>query len=120
MKSRSLIRMKSRSLVRARRRQGRCYELAWKALNSEAAAGFLLVHGKCNDRNGSRIGHAWLLDPKSPRLYDPVLDRWFTEGAYRDRFGAVAERQYTLEQAANAAIRANQPRMHYGPWHDEP
>ena len=63
-----------KSLVRARRREGRCYELAWRAQYSEAAAGFLLVHGKCNAENGSRIGHAWLLDPNTSRLYDPVLD----------------------------------------------
>jgi hypothetical protein len=108
--------MKPRSLVRARRREGRCYELAYRALHSEAAAGLLLVHGKCDDRNGSRIGHAWLLDPNSPRLYDPVLDRWFTVGAYRARFGAMPERQYTLPEAAKTLLSAN----HYGPWHDEP
>ena len=119
--------MKSRSLVRARRREGRCYELAWKALHSEAASGFLLVHGKCNDRNGSRIGHAWLLDPDRRVVYDPVLDRRFSVAAYRRDYDAVPERQYTRQQAAEAAIRASKPSrravlalMHFGPWHDDP
>jgi len=72
------------------------------------------VHGQCNGPNGSRAGHAWILAPDG-RVYDPVLDRWFTEAAYRDFVAAVPERQYTLEQAAAALLLLAAD--HYGPWH---
>jgi len=45
-----------------------------------------------------------------------VLDRWFTKGAYRDRFDAVPEREYTLNAAAKTLLSEN----HYGPWHHTP
>jgi|SRR5829696_5245350 len=118
--------MKHRTLVRARRRKGRCYELALKALNSKEASGFLLVHGQCRGPNDSRVGHAWLFDPENDLVYDPVLDRWFSEAGYRDFVAAVPERMYTLEQALKAALAASPstrsaarpPMVHVGPWHD--
>ncbi len=64
--------------LRVRRRQGRCYELAFKGLL--AAPEWTLVHGTVSNRsaaadqsNAERIEHAWL--ERDGQVYCPVHSR---------------------------------------------
>jgi len=89
-------------LVRARKREGRCYELAFKGILQAGAERFLLVHGTGLGREGQRIGHAWL------------LDRWLDAAEYAELVEAVESRRYTAREAAHAALAED----HSGPWAD--
>jgi hypothetical protein len=46
------------------------------------------------------IAHAWL--EKDGTVYDAVLDRFMPGAQYAEEFGAVAERRYSLLEAAHA------------------
>jgi hypothetical protein len=53
--------MKDWPKSRARKREGRCYELAAnELLELPSNTPWRLVHGCVNGPGGSRIGHAWL------------------------------------------------------------
>ena len=100
-----------RSLSLVRKRQGRCYELAYKVLMDEPdVPGLLLVHGTVVEVR-TRISHAWLMLPDG-RAYDPVLKRYFSAREYVGRFEAIADRSYTPKEAAEAALH----HKHFGPW----
>lgn len=93
--------------INARRRHGRCYELAWKGVM--AADDVQLVHGELRYNNLS-IGHAWLIG--NDFVYDPVLDEFFDPGEYHLGATAVALHMYTQLEAASLACQEG----HYGPW----
>ncbi len=103
-----------KSLRRVRRRHGRCYELAFRAvIEAPETQDLKLVHGSAvlNPAAGERINHAWVLLPGS-RVYDPVLDQCFTERGFAERHKAVVSRVYTRMEAAQTLLENN----HYGPW----
>jgi hypothetical protein len=61
--------------------------------------------------HGSGYDHAWIELPDG-RVYDAVLDEYFTRAAYCGKFAAVAVRVYTPQQAMKAMLAAK----HCGPW----
>jgi hypothetical protein len=105
------------SLKRVRKRKGRCFELALKAMMDEPAeADLRLVHGTVRMVTGERMTHAWLLLPDG-RIYDVVLDRYFeSERAFVDFGEAIVDRIYTVLEAAKAVIDSG----HSGPWPTPP
>ena len=81
--------------TRARKRPGRCYELAFKSLFDMKDPGdWRLVHGEvdCHDpaSDSSRMDHAWL--ETRDEVFDPVANRHFSRDDY-----------YSLGHAANVA-----------------
>jgi hypothetical protein len=58
--------------MKFRKRQGRCYELAWKMVAYDVRfSEWSLVHGEIVSPigNGQLMGHAWLV--LNERIYDP-------------------------------------------------
>ena len=101
--------------TRARKRQGRCYELALKSLlDMEDSGGWWLVHGEvdCYDpaSDSSRMGHAWL--ENRAEVFDPVKNRHFSRDDYYSLGQPTNVRRYTSKEAAHR-MAAEQ---HYGPW----
>jgi hypothetical protein len=105
------------TLKRVRKRDGRCYELAWTALDLEPGGEhFRLVHGKVyNATLDVRMDHAWVVLPDG-RVYDPVFNKYFPWRLYAKWYAAVAEVTYTRREAMAAIVATR----HYGPWHDPP
>ena len=101
--------------TRARKRVGRCYELAFNAfLKLPPDTGWSLIHGEVNGLWGSRIGHAWLQRPGL--IWDPVEAMAFAEGGHIRRSAAVEMARYSSQkEAANKMLSHN----HLGPWHNE-
>jgi hypothetical protein len=99
-----------KSLARVRKRNGRCYELAFRVMLDEPGAdGFTLIHGRVGP---AMIGHAWI-DLNDGRVYDPVRDSYVQgEGYAAFMGGAVVEQRYTKHEAMQASLDAR----HYGPW----
>ena len=97
--------------VPARKRKGRCYELALRGALLDGASNWRVVHGEVLMADGeTRMGHAWL--QAEERVYDPVLDRCFSWSAYSARYKAVAFGSWApQEMAAQVDIEGN-----YGPW----
>jgi hypothetical protein len=103
-----------KSLKRVRKRHGRCYELAFRAVTeAPEAEGLKLVHGSAvlNLVAGERVDHAWVLLPGS-HVYDPVFDLYFTERDFAEKHKAVVSRVYTRMEAMKTLLENN----HYGPW----
>ena len=100
--------------LRPKRRQHRCYELAWRYLAyDDRFAEWTLVHGAISSRiDCDPIGHAWL--QKDDTIYDPVTNRksdlldWVAEN------GAKAICSYSHAEA----MRIGGESGHYGPWHN--
>lgn len=94
---------------RLKKREGRCYELAfWGAAR---APEWVIVHGECVGPYGlGRMGHAWL--EHAGVVYDPVLDKLFDASEYEARVEAIAHARYTYLQACEYAAEAR----HLGPW----
>ena len=92
------------------KRQGRCYELAGKAMLKRE--GWKLAHGTVRGREGERIGHAWL--ERDDMVYDAVLDREIDELSYLARFHAERQAIYSQEEAAVTMLQ----HKHWGPWHE--
>jgi hypothetical protein len=100
-----------KSLERVRKREGRCYELAWRVMCDEPGADhFTLVHG-CAGPN--LIGHAWI-DLNDGHVYDPVRNEYVLAADYAAFMGgAVTDHRYTRLEAMTVSAAAG----HYGPWH---
>jgi hypothetical protein len=99
--------------IRARKRQKRCYELAGRGIcENDGAAALLLVHGLVSDPTVGRYDHAWLLDPRTCSVYDPVADRCFTEAEYRELKLASVRRVYSHADVCQMTITTG----HFGPW----
>ena len=103
--------------VRARNRRKRCYELAGRGIcENDAAQALLLVHGVVRNPKLGAYPHAWVLDPATRCVYDPVLDRCFTESEYKEQMSAHAERTYSYAEVCKITGALE----HWGPWHDPP
>lgn len=106
------------SAFTVRKRLGRCYELAAKALCFDRAFsdGAVLVHGMVTspfpDTPLQTIDHAWVED--GDRLWDPTLNRFYARADYYSRFDAVAVDRYTLVEAAKQTAKHG----HWGYWTD--
>jgi hypothetical protein len=92
--------------IRARTRARRCYELAARGLLQDPS--WRLVHGT----NLGMAGHAWLT--KDGIVYDAVRDQYMAADVYAQKRGAVAERHYGPNEAAEQVCLAG----HWGPWHE--
>ena len=91
--------------IRARNRRKRCYELAGRGIcESDCAESLLLVHGVVRDPQVGAYDHAWLLDPKTSCVYDPVIDRCFTAAEYEKQMFARAERTYTYMEVCKITV----------------
>jgi hypothetical protein len=103
------------SLRRVRNRAGRCYELAWKVMIDEPGSDqFQLVHGWLTLPQFPQLyGHAWIVLP-GDRIYDPVMNRYFTHEEYAAKFNAAVERSYSRQEAFEALRHYH----HFGPWDD--
>src|SRR5262245_40265549 len=104
-----------KSLARVRRRQGRAYELAAKAMTEEEGAEtWLLVHGTVwNGYLGLRMGHAWIELGGHGHVYDPVFNKYFDSREYVARYAAVPLLKYTKKEVVERILA---PRSTYGPW----
>jgi hypothetical protein len=112
-----------KSLRRIRKREGRCYELAARAILFDPEAvrlSLVLVHGEINGppeqtnpghASFTRIGHAWI-EASDGRTYDPVRDEWMDTPEYVDRAHAVAQKRYTRAEAFHQVATTDS----YGPW----
>src|SRR5262245_299665 len=107
---------KMQSLRRVRKRQGRCFELAFKIMFEEPGAErFTLIHGGvCFQHPASEnmVAHAWV-ELGDGRIFDPVLNEYMSRSAYTAKMHAVIERQYNRLQA----IKLMAETRHTGPWH---
>src|SRR5262245_41510005 len=101
-----------KTLRRIRKRRGRCYELALKAMVHEPEAEkFTLIHGARRSVHGSWFGHAWI-ETNDGHVYDPVDNTYTSAADYMT--DAITERRYTKREMADACSAAS----HCGPWHD--
>jgi hypothetical protein len=96
-----------------RRREGRCYELAFRYLRSDERyeKGWDLVHGEIDSGDGP-IGHAWLVRQDGEMIYDPVLGEEFATATYWLRFDVAEKRRFSGGEAARCLVKFG----HYGPW----
>ncbi len=95
-------------LSRIRKRQGRCYELAAKAI-LDSGDEWVLIHGEANGPGG-RSDHAWL--QSGDMVYDPVADREIPLAVYLTKYGGNEHRRYTKMQAAKMVSDCSV----WGPW----
>ena len=99
----------------ARKREKRCYELAFCAMDGgEPPDGALLIHGHVR-RPGPRqysYLHAWILLPNEGQVYDPVFDRWFAADEYAQIYNASEHHRYTPKQISCFVVQTG----HFGPW----
>ena len=102
-----------RGLARIRKRDGRCYELALKAMLLEPEADrWTLVHGRVwRGIPGELIDHAWI-ELDDGRVYDPVKNTYMPGRQYRLMRKVVEVRRYTKQEAMALCAEAK----HYGPW----
>lgn len=100
--------MPTSRIPRLRNREGRCYELGLRGCLQ--APEWELVHGECNGRNGTRIGHAWL--EFDGEAYCPVLDECLPIAVFKLRLGAVVHARYAADEALFMKMR----HRHMGPW----
>jgi hypothetical protein len=107
-----------KSLSRIRKRNGRCYELALKAMLDEPGADrFMLAHGRVSmipnsTRHDCFMDHAWIILDDG-RIYDPVLNAYMQRSQFESRYRAELKRSYSKLEAASLC-RENK---HCGPWH---
>lgn len=100
-------------------RRCRCYELAGYAVAfGTAPAGSLLVHGSWTGPvPKDRIGHAWVLLPKSAGVelvWEPIRARLYLRGEFYDWTKAWDEATYAL-----SVVRRNLASSgHFGRWHE--
>ena len=104
------------SLRRVRKRQGRCFELAFKIMFEEPGAErFTLIHGGVcfqHPPSENMVAHAWV-ELGDGRIFDPVLNEYMSRSAYTATRHAVIERQYNRLQAIELMSKTG----HTGPWH---
>ncbi len=97
--------------TRARKRDGRCYELAAKSLlELPADTPWRLVHGTVIGSDGERFGHAWLESERE--VFDPVINTTLPAVIYRARFRAEGGTSYSFDEAARRVLAGGL----WGPW----
>jgi hypothetical protein len=106
------------STLRMKKRVGRCYEIAFKALVFDKLFddSARLVHGALHAGtpwSPRPYPHAWI--ECGGQVWDPVLDKRFSADTYFDRFKAMPAASYTAQEAVALLLQAN----HYGAWHDD-
>jgi hypothetical protein len=103
-----------KSLDRIRKRHGRCYELAGKAILYEPdAEKWQLAHGTVwNDVLEVHMGHAWIV-LEDGRIYDPVFHEYFDSQQFSERHAAKPERTYNKKEAIDHMTASK----NWGPWH---
>lgn len=96
-------------IPRLRRRDGRCFELAFRGCLR--AQEWTLVHGECNGPPGvGSIIHAWL--EFDGHAYCPTNDLLLPVEEYERVFGAVARYRYSFQEASRKLAEYRR----YGPW----
>lgn len=103
-------------MARARKRDGRCYELALKhMLHEPDAERWTLVHGRVwRGIPGELIDHAWI-ETDDGQVYDPVKNAYMPRRQYHSMRRAVDVRRYTKQEAMALCAEAK----HFGPWQPE-
>ncbi len=108
--------MPERPRTGARKRAGRCYELAWKSFRKMDDPGdWCLVHGEINalpEDDRYRIGHAWL--ESESEVFDAVLDELIPRPDYYRSHQPAKLQRFALVEAAKTLLQHD----HYGPWTD--
>lgn len=92
--------------LRPRKRDRRCYELTWKyhwKLNELGYSNWRTVHGELycivlevNPNKEEFMRHGWLTSGKV--VYDPVLDRVFDAGDFKEMYDPNNCMTYTVKQ----------------------
>jgi hypothetical protein len=101
--------------IRAKKRVGRCWELAARALlRLPAATSWRLVHGIVTGPGGVRMGHAWLA--RGDQIWDAVRADFFLAADYLTLGEAAIIAEYSRREMAAEVSR----HRHYGPWIDHP
>jgi hypothetical protein len=72
----------------------------------------LLVHGTLTRPLDRPYSHAWLLDPRTGVVYDPVKDRCFDEAEYNRLYQADAWHIYSQDQVYDLICQNKT----LGPW----
>ena len=109
-----------RPKTRARKRGGRCYELAHKSLfDMQNPGGWRLAHGEvdCYDPalDSPRMGHAWL--ETGDEVFDPVANEYLSRDYYYSLGHVANVRRYTVKEAAKeAALLIAASEYPWGPW----
>ena len=101
--------------INARRRLGRCYELAGRGIvECAAGSGWTLVHGMARVSRGSMLigGHAWCENVERPIAYDAVANRYYLLKNYYALWRAKPALRLTPKQAARRLLKEG----HWGPW----
>ena len=92
-----------------RKRQGRCYELAYNYLMElDETAQWTLVHGELGRHPA--FGHAWL--ERHDTVYDAVADKFFSKVEFYLRFSVSIRASYSKLEAAHCVLASK----HLGPW----
>lgn len=101
--------------VRARKREGRCYELAFSTLLNDDAEGWALVHGEVRGppEGPPIVGHAWLA--RDGWVFDVVRKELLSADIYMRRSLARVLAIYEKTDACRRMIAEG----HYGPWEPE-
>lgn len=96
----------------ARRRHGRCFELAGRGQTTIDPT-WTLIHGRAALVGALPllIAHAWLA--KGRYVYDPTLDEVLPAKEYATRYKAVVEQRYSITETRRHLIAHE----HWGPWH---
>jgi len=103
------------SLKRIRKRQGRCYELALKVMLYESESdSFTLVHGRVENIENGRFGHAWI-ELNNGLVYDTSANRYTPAGQYATENKAVVDHRYSRAEALGLACLSH----NCGPWTDD-
>ena len=109
--------MSERPQTRARKRQGRCYELAWKSLHDMKDPGdWRVAHGEVNalgKDDSVRIGHAWL--ESEIEVFDPVPNKICRRGDFYRHFRPTKLNRFSLTELAKMIAEQS----HFGPWRDD-
>lgn len=96
----------------ARRRNGRCFELAARGQTTIDPT-WTLIHGRAAlvGTLPLLIAHAWLA--KGAYIYDPTLDEVLPAKEYKTRYKAVVEQRYSITETRRLLVAHE----HWGPWH---
>ncbi len=99
--------------IAARKRVGRCYELAGMGILKHKCRRWTLVHGTVINEMQT-LGHAWF--ERGPLVYDPVKDFVFTRTLFYRTHKAKAKKRYSVRQAARLMVKNKT----FGPWWNAP
>jgi hypothetical protein len=119
-----------------RKRQGRCYELAGRAMLDEGESdAWMLVHGRLSlavvlGKAGTLTGrvcarqkqlmeqgwydHAWI-ELDDGRIYDPVLNSYMPTDQYVAKWRAVVDHRYSYKEFIDLVNVSHNS----GPWTDD-